>query len=102
MVFTQAKPSRNTEQLELYHPEGLEPSRKNQRETNTTSILSQSRNANSISLLSIVIPAHNEEGSIAQTLLLISQLLDEERVPYEILVVNDNSRDRTEAIIKRN
>ena len=45
--------------------------------------------------LSIVIPAYNEEASIAETLLKIAQVLKRESIDYEILVVNDNSKDNT-------
>ena len=50
---------------------------------------------------SIVIPAHNEEGCIAATCEAIrSRFASENIADYEILVVNDNSRDRTEQILK--
>jgi dolichol-phosphate mannosyltransferase len=45
--------------------------------------------------LSILIPAYNEEGSIAETLLHISHVLKRENIEHEILVVNDNSKDNT-------
>jgi dolichol-phosphate mannosyltransferase len=50
--------------------------------------------------LSIVIPAYNEEESIAETVREIIQTLEAEKVPHEILVVNDNSKDGTEACLK--
>lgn len=50
--------------------------------------------------LSIVIPAHNEEGSIRETVLAFHQELELEKIPHEILIVNDNSRDSTEKILK--
>lgn len=50
--------------------------------------------------LSIVIPAHNEEGSIRETVLAFHQELHIEKIPHEILVVNDNSKDQTEKILK--
>ena len=46
-------------------------------------------------LLSVVIPAHNEEGRIAPTIRDLYHALSAAGVPHEILVVNDNSRDRT-------
>lgn len=52
-------------------------------------------------LLSVLIPAHNEEGRIESTVRLFAATLDRERIDYEILVVNDNSRDATEAILQR-
>ena len=50
--------------------------------------------------LSIVIPAHNEEGSIIETISSLYQTLLREKIEHEILVVNDNSQDETESILK--
>lgn len=52
-------------------------------------------------ILSLVIPAHNEEGSIEHTLRSFHDELAKEKIPHEILVINDNSKDKTEAILKR-
>jgi dolichol-phosphate mannosyltransferase len=49
--------------------------------------------------LSVVIPAHNEEGSIAETVESITARLREEGVDYEIVCVDDASTDRTAQII---
>jgi len=49
--------------------------------------------------LSIVIPAHNEEGSIRETVSELVQGLTEAVIEHEILVVNDNSSDSTEKIL---
>ena len=50
---------------------------------------------------SIVIPAHNEEGCIATTCEAVAGRFAQEGIAdYEICVVNDNSRDRTEEILK--
>lgn len=49
--------------------------------------------------LSIVIPAHNEEGCIEGTIRALHEELSEERIEHEILVVNDNSSDTTEQIL---
>ncbi len=49
--------------------------------------------------LSVVIPAHNEEGSIAQTVGDITRTLRREEIDYEIVVVDDGSADRTAAIV---
>jgi dolichol-phosphate mannosyltransferase len=51
-------------------------------------------------LLSVVIPAHDEEGRIAATVREIHAALSDAKIPHEILVVNDNSRDRTEDRLK--
>lgn len=50
--------------------------------------------------LSIVIPAYNEEGSIAETLTTLYKKLLEENIDHEIFVTNDNSKDRTEETLK--
>jgi dolichol-phosphate mannosyltransferase len=46
--------------------------------------------------LSVVIPAYNEEGSITETLESLYATLTKYRIPHEIFVVNDNSKDKTE------
>jgi dolichol-phosphate mannosyltransferase len=51
--------------------------------------------------LSVVIPAHNEEGCIEQTIIDLVQALHSEHIEHEILVVNDNSQDATEGILMR-
>ena len=50
-------------------------------------------------LLSVVIPAHNEEGRIEATVRELNAALAAAHIAHEILVVNDNSRDRTEEIL---
>ena len=50
--------------------------------------------------LSIVIPAHNEAGSIGSTLADIAERLDAEGVDYEIVAVDDASSDGTGAAIR--
>lgn len=50
--------------------------------------------------LSIVIPAHNEEGSIKSSVLEIHSILEKNNISHEILVINDNSKDQTEDILK--
>ncbi|MCX6386210.1 MAG: glycosyltransferase family 2 protein [Solirubrobacterales bacterium] len=51
--------------------------------------------------LSVVIPAYNEEGSIAQTVTAIAQRLDAESIEREIIVVDDGSTDSTGEIMQR-
>ncbi len=46
-------------------------------------------------LLSVVIPAHNEEGNLRATVPAIAQALEAAGIRHEILVVNDNSIDGT-------
>jgi dolichol-phosphate mannosyltransferase len=52
-------------------------------------------------LLSVVIPAHDEEGRIESTVRAFAGALRAASIPFEILVVNDGSRDATEAILER-
>jgi glycosyltransferase involved in cell wall biosynthesis len=51
-------------------------------------------------MLSLVIPAHNEEGHIAGTVKDLIGALSAAGVEYEILVVNDNSDDDTEYVLE--
>jgi dolichol-phosphate mannosyltransferase len=50
-------------------------------------------------MLSVVIPAYNEEGHIAETVRGLADTLRQAGVDYEILVVNDSSSDGTERIL---
>ncbi|WP_130472593.1 glycosyltransferase family 2 protein [Candidatus Magnetaquicoccus inordinatus] len=47
-------------------------------------------------LLSVVIPAHNEEATITHTVLTLVESLQRAQIAHEILVINDNSTDSTE------
>lgn len=51
--------------------------------------------------LSVVIPAHNEEGSIERTVTTLASTLRREGVDHEILVIDDASHDRTAEIVAR-
>jgi dolichol-phosphate mannosyltransferase len=48
--------------------------------------------------LSVVIPAHNEEGSIGATVNAVVSTLEREGIDYEILVIDDASSDSTAAV----
>ena len=50
-------------------------------------------------LLSVVIPAHNEEENLPATVEELQQALRAERIPYEIILVNDCSSDGTPRVI---
>ena len=52
-----------------------------------------------LTLLSIVIPARDEEGCIASTVGHLHLELQLHNVPHEIIVVDDGSKDRTAAIV---
>ena len=45
--------------------------------------------------VSLVIPAFNEERTIGEVINSTAQIMDNYGFPYEILVVNDGSSDRT-------
>jgi dolichol-phosphate mannosyltransferase len=50
--------------------------------------------------LSLVIPVHNEEGCIENTVRAFHERLAAEGIRHEILVVNDNSTDGTERVLR--
>lgn len=50
-------------------------------------------------LYSIVVPAYNEERNIGPTLTALGEALRGEHIPFEIVVVNDSSRDRTPEVV---
>lgn len=49
--------------------------------------------------LSVILPAYNEQDRIEKTLLDISQFLQKQSFDYEILVVNDGSKDKTAQVV---
>jgi len=55
---------------------------------------------NTLQLLSVVIPARDEEGCIASTVQHLHLELDLKKVPHEIIVVDDGSTDRTWPILQ--
>lgn len=50
--------------------------------------------------LSLIIPAYNEAQNIERTVLSFSNELEINNIEHEILVVNDNSTDSTEEVLK--
>jgi dolichol-phosphate mannosyltransferase len=52
-------------------------------------------------MLSVVIPAHNEEGSVAATVDGVSAVLSGREIPHEIIVVDDASTDGTAEVVAR-
>ena len=50
--------------------------------------------------LSVVMPAHNEEDSAAKVVGSLVETLTAEGIDHEVLVINDNSTDGTEAILQ--
>jgi dolichol-phosphate mannosyltransferase len=51
--------------------------------------------------LSVVIPAHNEEGCLYDTVKNLVGLLQQEYIHHEVLLVNDNSTDKTLALCQK-
>lgn len=84
---------------EIYYPEGLAPALENS--SSYSRKVPQSEKSREIKLFSILIPAHNEEGCIVETVESITQLLEKEGIDYEIIIVNDNSSDRTEELLQK-
>ncbi len=54
-----------------------------------------------MSLLSIVLPAFNEEQNIANTAKVLAELLEENKIEYELVFVSDGSKDATFAEIEK-
>ena len=52
-------------------------------------------------ILSVVIPAHNEEGCIEENTLSLLKALKKEKINFELLVVNDGSSDSTQLILEK-
>lgn len=51
--------------------------------------------------LSVVIPARDEEGNIARTVVDVASRLQRESIPYEIIVVDDGGTDGTADEVRR-
>lgn len=64
-------------------------------------ILSNMMEENKAIVLSVIIPAYNESNRIGKTLLAIDKYLSEQDYSYEILVVNDGSKDDTVEKVKK-
>ncbi|MBO5558496.1 MAG: glycosyltransferase family 2 protein [Ruminococcus sp.] len=46
-------------------------------------------------LISVIIPAYNEEGNVERTASAVGRILSENDIDYEIVFINDGSADRT-------
>jgi len=51
--------------------------------------------------LNIIVPAFNEEDNIVEALAAIRGVPGLERIPHKLIVVNDNSTDRTRQLVER-
>ncbi len=54
-----------------------------------------------MALLSIVLPSYNEEQNIANTAKVLSELLEQEKIDYELVFVSDGSKDATYEEIRK-
>jgi len=54
-----------------------------------------------MALLSIVLPAYNEEQNIANTARVLSGLLEEKEIDYELVFISDGSQDGTYSEIRK-
>lgn len=52
-------------------------------------------------MLSIVIPAYNEQDNIPNTTKVIADIMQKNDIPFELLYVDDGSKDRTWGIIEQ-
>ena len=53
-------------------------------------------------MLSVVLPAYNEEQMIKKTAQVVGDLLEKEQIPYELVFVNDGSKDIKGVCFSRN
>ena len=51
-------------------------------------------------MLSVILPAFNEEKNIAETIKEVSDFLLKQKIDYEIIAVDDGSRDKTGEVLK--
>ena len=52
-------------------------------------------------MLSVVLPAYNEEKMVGKAAEVISGILEQADISYELIFVNDGSKDRTLEEIKK-
>ncbi|HEY3155755.1 MAG TPA: glycosyltransferase family 2 protein [Candidatus Eisenbacteria bacterium] len=48
----------------------------------------------------VVLPVYNEEGRIESLLIHIDEAMEDAAIPYEVVLVDDGSRDRTQEIVR--
>ena len=54
-----------------------------------------------MSVLSIVLPAYNEEQNIPNTAKVLAEFLDRNEIDYELVFISDGSKDNTYAEIQK-
>ena len=52
-------------------------------------------------MISIIIPSYNEEGNVRHIAEVVSGIMNENYIPYELIFVNDGSSDRTWEILEQ-
>lgn len=57
--------------------------------------------AHSSELLSVIVPCYNEEEGLLAAIERLTAVLGGANIPYELIFVNDGSRDNTMAIIEK-
>ena len=57
--------------------------------------------AQSSELLSVIVPCYNEEEGLLAAIERLTAVLGGANIPYELIFVNDGSRDNTMAIIEK-
>jgi dolichol-phosphate mannosyltransferase len=80
---------------DLFYPEGLAPGL-----ANIEPDLQPKSADHSLGVFSLVMPAYNEEDTITETVSSIANFLSQQNLHYELLVINDNSKDGTEAVLQ--
>jgi cellulose synthase/poly-beta-1,6-N-acetylglucosamine synthase-like glycosyltransferase len=60
-----------------------------------------SNNARECELLSILLPTYNERDNLPLVVWLIDKYLTQASVPYEVIVIDDNSPDGTQEIAQQ-
>jgi len=61
------------------------------------SAAAQRKKASDMPTLAVVIPAFNEEGAVRATVEEVRRVLDSSDIPYQVVVVDDGSKDNTRA-----
>ena len=52
-----------------------------------------------MSLLSVILPSFNEEANIANTATVIGKILEDNQIEYELIFIDDGSKDQTYSCI---
>lgn len=66
---------------------------------NTHSRIIANKERRLFEMLSVIIPAYNEEAMIPRTVAVIGGILQDAEIPYELIIVDDGSKDKTWELI---